>query len=50
VAVRLPETWPLRPAHLFGKLRLAGGFAVEPYEYVDLFEQFGGVLESPHPE
>ena len=28
------------------KLRLAGGFAVEPYEYVDLFEQFGGVLES----
>jgi mannosyl-3-phosphoglycerate synthase len=32
------------------KLRLAGGFAVEPYEYVDLFEQFGGVLESPHPE
>jgi mannosyl-3-phosphoglycerate synthase len=32
------------------KLRLAGGFAVEPYEYVDLFEQFGGVLESPHPD
>ncbi|MFG1602533.1 mannosyl-3-phosphoglycerate synthase [Actinoplanes sp. NPDC049265] len=32
------------------KLRLAGGFAVEPYEYVDLFEQFGGILESPHPE
>src|SRR4051794_31136464 len=32
------------------KLRLAGGFAVEPYEYVDLFEQFGGVLESPYPE
>jgi mannosyl-3-phosphoglycerate synthase len=31
------------------KLRLAGGFAVEPYEYLDLFEQFGGVLESPHP-
>src|SRR4051812_10546886 len=28
------------------KLRLAGGFAVEPYEYMDLFEQFGGVLES----
>ena len=28
------------------KLRLAGGFAVEPFEYVDLFEQFGGVLES----
>jgi mannosyl-3-phosphoglycerate synthase len=32
------------------KLRLAGGFAVEPFEYLDLFEQFGGVLESPHPE
>ncbi|HEX8348131.1 MAG TPA: mannosyl-3-phosphoglycerate synthase [Actinoplanes sp.] len=32
------------------KLRLAGGFAVEPYEYVDLFEQFGGVLPSPHPD
>jgi mannosyl-3-phosphoglycerate synthase len=32
------------------KLRLAGGFAVEPYEYVDLFEQFGGVLESAHPD
>jgi mannosyl-3-phosphoglycerate synthase len=28
------------------KLRLAGGFAVEPYEYLDMFEQFGGVLES----
>jgi mannosyl-3-phosphoglycerate synthase len=32
------------------KLRLAGGFAVEPYEYMDLFEQFGGVLESTDPE
>jgi mannosyl-3-phosphoglycerate synthase len=32
------------------KLRLASGFAVEPYEFLDLFEQFGGVLESPHPE
>jgi mannosyl-3-phosphoglycerate synthase len=32
------------------KLRLAGGFAVEPYEYVDLFEQFGGVLASSHPD
>jgi mannosyl-3-phosphoglycerate synthase len=28
------------------KLRMAGGFAVEPFEYIDLFEQFGGVLES----
>ncbi|QSB13607.1 mannosyl-3-phosphoglycerate synthase [Natronosporangium hydrolyticum] len=32
------------------KLRLAGGFAVEPYEYLDMFEQFGGVLDSPHQE
>ena len=32
------------------KLKLAGGFAVEPYEYVDLFEQFGGVLPSGHPD
>jgi len=32
------------------KLRLAGGFAVEPYEYVDLFEQFGGVLESTNAD
>src|SRR3954471_7615529 len=31
-------------------LRRASGFAVEPYEYIDLFEQFGGVLESAHPE
>lgn len=28
------------------RLRLAGGFAVEPFEYVDLFEQFGGVLDT----
>jgi mannosyl-3-phosphoglycerate synthase len=32
------------------KLRLAGGFAVEPYEYLDLFEQFGGILESASPD
>ncbi|MEU8814144.1 mannosyl-3-phosphoglycerate synthase [Actinoplanes sp. NPDC048796] len=32
------------------KLRIAGGFAVEPYEYLDLFEQFGGVLESTDPD
>ncbi|GIF18676.1 mannosyl-3-phosphoglycerate synthase [Paractinoplanes tereljensis] len=32
------------------KLRLAGGFAVEPYEYMDLFEQFGGVLESTNAD
>lgn len=32
------------------KLRLAGGFAVEPYEYMDLFEQFGGIMESSDPD
>jgi mannosyl-3-phosphoglycerate synthase len=32
------------------RMRLAGGFAVEPYEFVDLFEQFGGVLGSPHAD
>jgi mannosyl-3-phosphoglycerate synthase len=32
------------------RMRLAGGFAVEPFEYLDLFEQFGGLLDSPHPE
>src|SRR5690606_15916460 len=32
------------------KLRLAGGFAVEPFEFLDMFEQFGGILESSHPE
>jgi mannosyl-3-phosphoglycerate synthase len=32
------------------KLRLAGGFAVEPYEYLDLFEQFGGILESTNSD
>jgi mannosyl-3-phosphoglycerate synthase len=26
------------------RMRLAGGFAVEPFQYIDLFEQFGGVL------
>ncbi|MEV7226567.1 MULTISPECIES: mannosyl-3-phosphoglycerate synthase [Polymorphospora] len=32
------------------RMRLAGGFAVEPFEYVDLFEQFGGVLPASYPE
>jgi mannosyl-3-phosphoglycerate synthase len=32
------------------RLRFAGGFAVEPYEFLDLFSQFGGVGPSPHPE
>lgn len=32
------------------RLRFAGGFAVEPYELLELFSQFGGVGPSPHPE
>jgi mannosyl-3-phosphoglycerate synthase len=32
------------------RMRFAGGFAVEPYEFVDLFEQFGGGADSPWPE
>jgi mannosyl-3-phosphoglycerate synthase len=37
------------------RLRLAGGFAIEPFEMLDLFEQFGGVdplTRSPidHPD
>lgn len=32
------------------RMRMAGGFAVEPFELIDLFEQFGGVLEPAHPE
>ena len=32
------------------RMRFAGGFAVEPFEFVDLFEQFGGASPSPHPE
>jgi mannosyl-3-phosphoglycerate synthase len=32
------------------RLRFAGSFAVEPFQFVDLFEQFGGAFPSPHPE
>lgn len=32
------------------RMRFAGGFAVEPFELVELFEQFGGAVPSPHPE
>lgn len=28
------------------RMRMAGGFAVEPFHYVELFEQFGGVLPA----
>jgi mannosyl-3-phosphoglycerate synthase len=32
------------------RMRLAGGFAVEPFQFIDLFEQFGGILDSAHPD
>jgi mannosyl-3-phosphoglycerate synthase len=32
------------------RMRLAGGFAVEPFQYIDLFEQFGGVLPAGDPD
>ena len=32
------------------RLRFAGGYAVEPFEFVEMFEQFGGAFASPHPE
>ncbi len=28
------------------RMHMAGGFAVEPYHFIDLFEQFGGVLDA----
>jgi mannosyl-3-phosphoglycerate synthase len=31
------------------RLRMAGGFAVEPFQYLELFEQFGGVLPTTPP-
>jgi mannosyl-3-phosphoglycerate synthase len=32
------------------RMRMAGGFAAEPFQFIDLFEQFGGVLESGHTD
>lgn len=32
------------------RMRMAGGFAVEPFQFVELFEQFGGVGDSRYPE
>lgn len=32
------------------RLGFAGGFAIEPYQIVEMFEQFGGALPSSHPE
>ena len=31
-------------------MHMASGFAVEPHQYIDLFEQFGGVEATPNPE
>ncbi|NUO59417.1 MAG: mannosyl-3-phosphoglycerate synthase [Hamadaea sp.] len=31
------------------RMRMAGGFAVEPFQFVELFEQFGGVLPDASP-
>lgn len=31
-------------------LRFASGYAVEPYQYIQMLELFGGVHPSPHPE
>lgn len=32
------------------RMRFGTGFSVEPYEYLNLFEQFGGVVDGRHPE
>lgn len=32
------------------RMRFGSGFSVEPYEYLNLFEQFGGVIDSRRPE
>jgi mannosyl-3-phosphoglycerate synthase len=32
------------------RMRLAGGFAAEPFHFIDLFEQFGGILDAAHPD
>ncbi|MDJ0499173.1 MAG: mannosyl-3-phosphoglycerate synthase [Acidimicrobiia bacterium] len=32
------------------RMQFAAGFAVEPYEYLNLFERYGGVIPSPDPD
>lgn len=32
------------------RMQFGTGFSVEPYEYLNLFEQFGGVIPTKHPE
>lgn len=31
-------------------LDYASGYSIEPYHFINLFEKFGGIVESPHPE
>lgn len=32
------------------RMSFGSGFSVEPYQFLNLFELFGGVLESPYPD
>ena len=32
------------------RMRMAGGFAVEPFQFIDLFEDSGGVLDMTHAD
>lgn len=32
------------------RLRFAGGFAIEPFQWIDIFEQYGGVLDPATPD
>ena len=32
------------------RMRFSGGYSVEPYQYLNLFEQFGGVMAPTHQE
>lgn len=32
------------------RMHFSSGYSVEPYEYIDIFEKFGGLLPSDYPE
>lgn len=32
------------------RMHFSSGYSVEPYEYIDIFEKFGGLLPSAYPE
>ena len=32
------------------RLEYSAGYSIEPYHYVNMFEKFGGLVESPYPE